>query len=324
MDRLRPIHRLVQTYFAGQVLVLCVWWGWLLAYPQWIEVFQPREWPREVLRSFLLPDSVMLVMGSLVVVFAIQRSKAWAGIAVWSVAIAAWYPTLYCIAASVRTGEGWLAAASMVCMAGLSLAMATIYGVGGERAASFRAVEMPFRSAWGWTALQIVIFWGTFLWVLPMAIGELEQRLGGWSVRFAGQEVIAVVLFAFASCLGLSSAMAMNWYGRATPLPTATPAHLVERGPYAWIRNPMACAGIVQGIAVGLGMGSPSVMVYALLGGIVWHVVVRPVEESDMRQRFGPVYDAYRQRVGLWIPRWERSNRASSDSKADSQRSKGG
>jgi protein-S-isoprenylcysteine O-methyltransferase Ste14 len=80
----------------------------------------------------------------------------------------------------------------------------------------------------------------------------------------------------------------------------------------------------MQGIAVGLGMGSPSVMVYALLGGVVWHVVVRPAEESDMQQRFGQVYDAYRQRVGLWIPKWGWSKRAGTATNADSDRSQGG
>lgn len=303
---LRPVHRWIQAYFLVQAFALVIWWGCLLWRTDWIDGFQPSAWPRDVLRSFMLPDGLLLGVGSLLVAWSIQCRAAWSTPAIWGVALAAWYPTLYCIAVSVQTGEAWIASSMMVAMSGLSLAMATVHGGTGSEAAPFHVVDWHFRKAVGWTFLQVLIFWGTFLWVLPMGVMELERRLGGVTFSHRGQSGIGMVVFGMASALGAWSALAMSWWGRGTPLPTATASRLVESGPYALVRNPMACAGIAQGFAVGWGMGSPMVMAYALFGGVVWHVCVRPVEELDMLQRFGEDYVAYQRRVGLWVPRWPR------------------
>lgn len=95
----------------------------------------------------------------------------------------------------------------------------------------------------------------------------------------------------------------MATLGEGTPLPTATASKLVIAGPYIWIRNPMAVAGILQGIAVGWWLGSPAALAYACAGIAVWHYLVRPSEEADLLMRFGNDYERYRKSVGLWIPR---------------------
>lgn len=94
----------------------------------------------------------------------------------------------------------------------------------------------------------------------------------------------------------------MATLGRGTPLPTATAPFLVIAGPYRYVRNPMALAGITQGLAVGWWMGSFSVIVYALVGAVAWHTLVRPHEERDLLKRFGAAYRDYQRRVLLWIP----------------------
>ena len=40
-----------------------------------------------------------------------------------------------------------------------------------------------------------------------------------------------------------------------------------------------------------------------VLGGIVWHVLIRPAEERDLTARFGDEYVAYCLRVRCWWPR---------------------
>jgi len=44
--------------------------------------------------------------------------------------------------------------------------------------------------------------------------------------------------------------------GNGTPLPAATARRLVIGGPYRFVRNPMAVAGLVQTVGVGLWTGS--------------------------------------------------------------------
>ena len=77
---------------------------------------------------------------------------------------------------------------------------------------------------------------------------------------------------------------------------------MVVTGPYRYVRNPMAVAGLTQGVAVGLWLGSPAVVLYALAGGPLWNTFVRPWEEEDLVTRFGEPYRRYRERVRCWIP----------------------
>ena len=103
--------------------------------------------------------------------------------------------------------------------------------------------------------------------------------------------------------LGVSSAWAMSVFGRGTPLPLDCPPRLVVRGPYRFVRNPMAIAGLGQGAAVGVWLGSFSVEGYVLVGFIVWNWFVRPIEEADLRARFGGSYENYCRHVICWRPR---------------------
>lgn len=158
------------------------------------------------------------------------------------------------------------------------------------------------------TIAQTAVFWGVFLFLIPWGIVAMEGRLGieRWHEAAANWRGVGAILFASAGCLGLTSAGIMVMRGRGTPLPLDPATRLVTVGPYRWVRNPMAVAGLAQGIAVGIWLGSVPVVIYALLGGPVWHCFVRPWEEADLGHRFGAAYDAYRSATPLWIPRFRR------------------
>lgn len=299
--------QIVTSYLITQAVATAAWWGLLWFAPSSVGWFQPESWPRQSLLGFWLADSLLLVAGSIVTAIAIATRKTWASIAIWSLAAAVWYPTFYCIGVSIITDEAWIAASLMVSIAGLTLAMATIHGTPNQLPATIRATPMTRTSAIAWTFTQTAIFWGIFLWILPMGIIEFQSRTD-WPFlahRFehAGQTAGAITLFAAASMLGMWSGWTMATHGDGTPLPTATAAKLVVSGPYRFVRNPMAVAGIVQGIAVGWYWGSVVVVAYAIAGGFVWHGCVRPVEEADLSRRFGESYSQYKRHVMLWIPR---------------------
>ena len=278
--------------------------GLLIAYPMSIHWFQPSEWPADALLSFWLADFILIVAGSLTAAAGVWRHCPWAPTVVWTVAVVTWYPTLVCVATSLKTSEAWIAASMMVAMAGLSLAMATIYGNAEQTPATFRVTPMDPMVAVFWTLGQTVIFWGTFLWVLPLGIVELEQHLAWKDFRFPFQAETSTTLFLAASGLGIWSGITMAVYGDGTPLPTATCPRLVIAGPYRYVRNPMALAGITQGFAVGIYLGSYLVVAYSLLGAVFWHFLVRPSEERDLADRFGDSYHQYCSSVRLWIPRF--------------------
>jgi len=153
------------------------------------------------------------------------------------------------------------------------------------------------------TAAQIVVFWGAALVVVPLVLAALEDR---WRLvlPFApGAVAVGVAVVVAASALGLWSAAVMSTLGGGTPLPSAMPNRFVLAGPYRLVRNPMAVAGIAQGVGVGLVLGSWIVVAYALAGAVVWHVIIRPLEEADLETRFGDEYRRYRAAVRCWVPR---------------------
>ncbi len=155
------------------------------------------------------------------------------------------------------------------------------------------------------TLAQSAVFWTVFLGLIPYAICWLEGALGLSESRFfiPNRGVIAACLFLCASALGITSAVTMARIGRGTPLPVDCPRCLVIAGPYRYIRNPMAVAGLAQAVAVGIYIGSWSILAYVACGCLLWNLLVRKWEEHDLETRFGEPYRHYRRQVHCWIPR---------------------
>lgn len=154
----------------------------------------------------------------------------------------------------------------------------------------------------GKTALQTLVFWAVFLIAGPLLIRWLEGRLGVPALSFPGQWLAALCLATPAATLNLASGYVMAVAGEGTPFPTDTARKLVIRGPYRYLRNPMAVGGLGLGAAVGLFLGSWLTLVYVIAGGVLWNAIARPMEERELGARFGAPYEAYRARVRCWIP----------------------
>jgi len=146
------------------------------------------------------------------------------------------------------------------------------------------------------TFLQTLVFWGVLLYVIPSFIAKIEFG------AFEPMPVLGWIVFVLCGALGLYTGFTMSWKGEGTPLPTDCPRALVVSGPYQYVRNPMAVAGIGQGVAVALILGSSLVVLYALAGALLWHFAVRPIEEKDLKSRFGESYDEYKQTTRCWLP----------------------
>lgn len=153
------------------------------------------------------------------------------------------------------------------------------------------------------TAFQAAIFWPVFLVAGPLVLHWLEHRLGVPRLDVPGQSAAAVVVAVPMAALNLSAAWFMAVIGRGTPFPADTARELVIHGPYRHVRNPMAVGGLGLGAAVGLYLGSWLTLAHVVLGGVLWNVIARPMEEDDLAERFGEPYRAYQASVRCWIPR---------------------
>lgn len=152
------------------------------------------------------------------------------------------------------------------------------------------------------TLLQLAVFWLLFLYVFPQVILWMETSLSvpGFS-PISGWLFLAG--FGLMGSGGFWSGMSMAWIGEGTPLPLDCAPKLVVRGPYAWVRNPMAVVGLSQGFFVALYLGSWLNLAYVLTGGLLWNFLVRPAEEDELHHRFGASFLHYQQAVRCWIPR---------------------
>jgi protein-S-isoprenylcysteine O-methyltransferase Ste14 len=91
--------------------------------------------------------------------------------------------------------------------------------------------------------------------------------------------------------------------GRGTLSPVDPPTHLVVRGLYRYVRNPMYLS--VTAILLGevLLTGSRALAIYWLTWFVVVNVFVIGYEEPTLRVQFGESYKEYLRTVGRWIPR---------------------
>ena len=90
--------------------------------------------------------------------------------------------------------------------------------------------------------------------------------------------------------------------GRGTLSPVDPPRHLVVRGLYRYVRNPMYLS--VTAIVLGevLLSRSTALGVYWAIWFACVNLFVIGYEEPTLRQQFGASYDEYVKRVGRWIP----------------------
>ncbi|WP_307793722.1 methyltransferase family protein [Microbacterium stercoris] len=293
-------ERLGRWYFAVQALAGAGWWAAVFTLPPVREATLGGLDP-VLVAAFDVP---LFVVGSALVAARV-RVALWA-VVPWTLLVAA-VMTVY---ATLTERAGWGAVLMLASAAATAFAAALVtFGrLPGEKlligpfgfAIAKSTGRIPLLAQ---TAAQIVCFWGLFLVVLPAVIVWFEQR---WRVHLALPPwfgAAGVILFVAMTVIGLWSAYTMSTIGRGTPLPSAMPRQLVIAGPYRVVRNPMAVVGIAQGVAVGMVLGSWLVIVYALCGSVIWNVLIQPHEEADLEARFGDDYRAYRDRVGVWLPR---------------------
>ena len=154
------------------------------------------------------------------------------------------------------------------------------------------------------TVVQSSIMWLVFLGLGPLCTWQIETLLGlsRWRFAFDYQLLSGVILFCCGMALAWVSAYFLVMRGQGTPLPSDAPRHLVIAGPYRFVRNPMAMGSLAQGLAIGIGSGSPLVLIYTGLGILAWNYIARPWEEFDLARRFGTPYEEYRDHVRCWIP----------------------
>jgi protein-S-isoprenylcysteine O-methyltransferase Ste14 len=191
--------------------------------------------------------------------------------------------------------------------------MAPGWCVAGQRAAAVHDMlgQAPMR-----TKAAAIAGSAGFLVIAPGVVaGLVPWWLTGWQrgaewpapVRVAGGLLIAA---GAATLLGSFAQFALE--GRGTPAPPAPTEHLVVRGLYRYVRNPMYLAVTAAITGQALVLGRPGLLGYAGVVAAAFVAFVYGYEQPALARRYGAEYAAYRREVPGWWPRLAAARKAPS------------
>jgi protein-S-isoprenylcysteine O-methyltransferase Ste14 len=278
-----------ETAYLFQAVLVGAWWIGLALNKSFFDAFQYKGISAMAFWSFLIPDIVLISGLSTLRAYRKNTTIEYIVLGAFS------YSALYCCNAMLLSQSGLLPTSLM--LLGLVYNIFICFDQSFFRTSTSSRLVIVAK-----TLIQIVCIWFFALVVGPFVILNTFGALG-WPNPGAWVNAGSLLFVCF-SALGLSSAFFMVRDGDGTPLPLDQTKQLVISGPYRFVRNPMAIAGIGQCVSIAIAFQSLPILMYALLGGIIWHLVIRPTEERDLAERFGEPYLAYCERVTCWVPRF--------------------
>ena len=150
---------------------------------------------------------------------------------------------------------------------------------------------------------------GVFLFLAPGTVaGLIPFWISRWQFEppFFGLEPVrwfGVLLIVLAFPVLLESFARFALEGLGTPAPVLPTQHLVVKGFYRYVRNPMYVAVVSIIVGQGLLLGSAALLLYALVVWGAFFGFVLSYEEPKLHRTYGAEYEAYCGRVPRWIPR---------------------
>jgi protein-S-isoprenylcysteine O-methyltransferase Ste14 len=133
-------------------------------------------------------------------------------------------------------------------------------------------------------------------WIAGWRIGP--PFLGIQAMRWLGGALIVLGGIGLLECFARFALQ-----GLGTPAPIAPPLHLVVKGSYRFVRNPMYVAVTALIVGQALLLGSAALIAYAALIAASFHLFVVLYEEPTLRGSFGVEYQAFCKAVPRWLPR---------------------
>jgi protein-S-isoprenylcysteine O-methyltransferase Ste14 len=161
------------------------------------------------------------------------------------------------------------------------------------------------RRLYGRCALQVAVFAGLSLWLVPTV--AFEAGGGSWHHLADLDPRVLFVLAQVGLLVAAPAVLAVREFavrGGGTPYPWDPPVTLVTTGPYAYLANPMQLSAVLLMLLLAaatrsgaLALGTASVVAFAV-------AVAGPHEHSDLSARHGAGWHAYRRQVRAWWPRF--------------------
>lgn len=147
------------------------------------------------------------------------------------------------------------------------------------------------------TLVFTILVPGTVTVVIP------RRLLGAGAQPVVPFGLIGILPIALGAACYLWCAWNFASAGRGTPAPIDPPKVLVARGPYRVVRNPMYVGVVLILLGESVLFASMTLLWYALLLWLCFHLFVVLYEEPTLRRKFGTAYERYCKTVSRWVPR---------------------
>lgn len=160
-------------------------------------------------------------------------------------------------------------------------------------------------SAWR-QARAIALLPGTVTVLVPGLILLGSGPNPGWGLGGAAAilpVLLGLALIAAGLALWLWTVRLFARVGEGTLAPWDPARHLVARGPYRHVRNPMIVAVLTVLAGEAALFGSVALLIWCAAFFALNHAFFLLHEEPGLEQRFGDEYRAYKRNVPRWLPR---------------------
>ena len=137
---------------------------------------------------------------------------------------------------------------------------------------------------------------GTVAVLVPLLITRGSMMSVGW-LSLPGLLLLVVGLLIYCWCV-----WDFATFGRGTPAPIDAPKHLVVRGLYRHMRNPMYVSVLLVIFGWGVLYADLFVLLYCFCVAICFQLFVVLYEEPLLQELFGAEYAEYRASVNRWLP----------------------
>jgi protein-S-isoprenylcysteine O-methyltransferase Ste14 len=147
---------------------------------------------------------------------------------------------------------------------------------------------------------------------LPLAPGFIAGLVPYWISRwrvnppflgFPPSRYLGILFIALGVPLLLDCFARFALQGLGTPAPVFPTRHLVVKGLYRYVCNPMYLAVVSVILGQALLLGSVRLLEYAAFMWLAFHLFVLAYEEPALRASFGPEYETFCANVQRWLPR---------------------
>lgn len=136
---------------------------------------------------------------------------------------------------------------------------------------------------------------------IPFKIGTYEGRT---VITEIGRFRLLGPIFIFFGIIGyLTCLWNFVFVAEGSPIPFDTPKHLIIKGLYRYVRNPIYISAYLILFGQALFFQSLEILYYLFYWIVFFQFSVVFMEEPFLRDRFGDSYDQYCKSVGRWIPR---------------------